>query len=245
MGNYAIPFMATIFAFGGLLLGGTVGVITKQVMEEKMYQLYAFCGGVLLGLLGLELVPDTFSEYPPIGPLLGIGIGFLLMVLVHTYFHGHNSFGREQEAFQAFLFLSLAICIHNIPTGMAFGSVLANNEELAFTFLLAIVFHHIPEGLSLMIPFLFTRSTFSSFMITILLLSSVLGIGTVLGGFVQEESNQLQGVVMGIAIGTLGYVALYEMLLKAKKQIKLLSFLTFASTGIAIVQVYIYFFMNH
>lgn len=245
MGNYAIPFMATIFAFGGLLLGGTVGMITKQVMVRKMYHLYAFCGGVLLGLLGLELVPDTFSEYSPIGPLLGIGIGFLFMVLVHNYFHGHKFIEKEQEALQAFLFLSLAICIHNIPTGMAFGSVLANNEELAFTFLLAIVFHHVPEGLSLMIPFLFTRSTFASYMGTILLLSVVLGIGTLLGGFVQGESMPLQGVVMGVAIGTLGYVAIYEMLLKAKKQIRLVSFLTFASVGTVFVQVYIHFFMDH
>jgi ZIP family zinc transporter len=245
MGNYAIPFMATLFAFGGLLLGGTVGVVTKQVMTKRMYHLYAFSGGVLFGLLGLELVPETFTEYPPIGPLLGVGIGFLLMILVHTYFHHHKSIGKEQEAFQAFLFLSLAICIHNIPTGMAFGSVLVHNEELAFTFLLAIVFHHIPEGLSLMIPFLFTRSTFSSFLGITLLLSAVLGLGTLLGGLVQGESMPLQGVVMGMAIGTLGYVALCEMLLKAKKQIKLVSFLTFALSGFVMVKAYVHIFMEH
>jgi ZIP family zinc transporter len=233
--------MATIFSFGGLLLGGTVGVITKQVMEEKMYHLYAFCGGVLVGLLCLELVPDTFSEYSPIGPLLGVGIGFLFMILVHTNFHDHKSSSREQEALHAFLFLSLAVCIHNIPTGMAFGSILANDKESAFTFLLAIVFHHIPEGLSLMILFLFTRYKFLSFIGTIFLLSIVLGVGTLVGGLVQSDSKQLQGIVMGIAIGTLGYVAIYEILLKAKHQMKLVSFLIFVLSGFVIVQVYIHF----
>lgn len=44
-----------IFSFGGLLLGGAVGIATRQLIEEKMHRLYALCGGILLGLLSLKL----------------------------------------------------------------------------------------------------------------------------------------------------------------------------------------------
>ena len=52
-----------VFSFGGLLLGGAVGVATRQLIEEKMHRLYALCGGILLGLLSLEIIPETFSSY--------------------------------------------------------------------------------------------------------------------------------------------------------------------------------------
>ena len=75
------------FSFGGLLLGGAVGVATRQLIEEKMHRLYALCGGILLGLLSLEIIPETFSSYEMIGPILGIAIGILVMSLLDNYCH--------------------------------------------------------------------------------------------------------------------------------------------------------------
>ncbi|MDH8001271.1 ZIP family metal transporter [Bacillus cereus] len=245
MGSYATPLIAIVFAFGGLLLGGAIGIITKQFMEEQTYNLYAFCGGVLFGLLCLDLIPDTFSEHSPIGPILGIVLGFLFMMLAHTYFHVHKQKGENQQALQIFLFLSLAICIHNIPTGMALGSALVHNKELGSSLLLAITIHHIPEGLALIIPFLFTKSKTVIFVITVLLLSVVLGMSTILGGFIQSEAIHLRSIIMGSAIGTLGYVAIYEMLWKAKRKMNPISFFIFTLTGLAMVQMYIKYFMGH
>ena len=45
------PNDCNIFSFGGLLLGGAVGVATRQLIEEKMHRLYALCGGILLGFI--------------------------------------------------------------------------------------------------------------------------------------------------------------------------------------------------
>ncbi|WP_416825456.1 ZIP family metal transporter [Ectobacillus polymachus] len=241
---YIIPFMVTVFSFGGLFLGGTIGIVTKQVLEEKMYSLYAFCGGVLAGILCLELIPETFSEQPPIGPVLGVGIGFLFMMLIHTLFHGNKVRDENQQALQAFGFLSLAICIHNIPTGIAIGSALTSNNEVSSSLLLAIIFHHIPEGLSLMVPFLFTQSKLAPFLVMIFLLSVVLGAGTMLGGFVQNEVKHLESVIMGSAIGMLGYIAISEMLWKAKQNMTLFSFSIFASAGLVIVKIF-EFLMHH
>ena len=45
-----IPMIVT-FSFGGLLLGGAVGIATRQLIEEKMHRLYALCGGILLAFI--------------------------------------------------------------------------------------------------------------------------------------------------------------------------------------------------
>ena len=52
-----------------------------------MHRLYALCGGILLGLLSLEIIPETFSSYEMIGPILGIAIGILIMSLLDNYCH--------------------------------------------------------------------------------------------------------------------------------------------------------------
>ncbi|MGQ0416687.1 ZIP family metal transporter, partial [Bacillus sp. HC-TM] len=166
-----IPMIVTFFSFGGLLLGGAVGVATRQLIEEKMHRLYALCGGILFGLLSLEIIPETFSSYEMIGPILGIAIGILVMGLLDNYCHHPMIHKKDQQAWQTFLFLSFAIFIHNIPSGFALGTAFINHNDSAIPFLIAIVVHHIPEGLALIIPFLFTKHKYISFLLTTLLLS--------------------------------------------------------------------------
>ena len=53
--------IVTFFSFGGLLLGGAVGVATRQLIEEKMHRLYALCGGFYLAFYPLKLFLKHFQ----------------------------------------------------------------------------------------------------------------------------------------------------------------------------------------
>ncbi|PEB50517.1 zinc uptake transporter [Bacillus pseudomycoides] len=240
-----IPMIVTFFSFGGLLLGGAVGLATRQLIEEKMHRLYALCGGILLGLLSLEIIPETFSNYKIMGPILGVFIGILIMSLLDNYFHHPMIHKKDQQAWQTFLFLSFAIFIHNLPSGFALGSAFINHNESAIPFLLAIVIHHIPEGLALIIPFLFTRHTYISFLLTILLLSIILGTGTIFGIMMDGKAIHLQGLIMGSAIGSLGYVTIHEMLWKAKKHLSVLPFLSWSISGFLLITIFTVFAGHH
>lgn len=240
-----IPMIVTFFSFGGLLLGGAVGIATRQLIEEKMHRLYALCGGILLGLLSLEIIPETFASYEIIGPILGIAIGILVMSLLDNYCHHPMIHTKDQQAWQTFLFLSFAIFIHNLPSGFALGTAFINHNDSALPFLLAIVIHHIPEGLALIIPFLFTKHKYISFLLTTLLLSLILGTGTVFGILMEGKALHLQGLIMGSAIGSLGYVTIHEMLWKAKKQLSFLTFLMWATSGFLLITVFTLFTGHH
>lgn len=101
-----------VFSFGGLLLGGAVGIATNQLIEEKMHRLYALCGGILLGLLSLEIIPETFASYEIIGPILGIAIGILVMSLLDNYCHHpmiHKKINKRGKLSFFFLLLYLFI----------------------------------------------------------------------------------------------------------------------------------------
>ncbi|MGG3523955.1 ZIP family metal transporter [Bacillus pseudomycoides] len=240
-----IPMIVTFFSFGGLLLGGAVGLATRQLIEEKMHRLYALCGGILLGLLSLEIIPETFSSYEIMGPMLGIAIGLLIMSLLDNYCHHPIIHKKDQQAWQTFLFLSFAIFIHNMPSGFALGAAFTNHNETAIPFLFAIVIHHIPEGLALIIPFLFTQHKYLSFLLTILLLSIILGTGTIFGVMMNGKAIHLQGMIMGSAIGSLGYVTIHEMLWKAKKHLALLPFLSWSMSGFLLITAFTFFTGHH
>lgn len=103
-----IPMIVTFFSFGGLLLGGAVGIATRQLIEEKMHRLYALCGGILLGLLSLEIIPETFSSFEIIGPILGIAIGILVMSLLDNYCH-HPMIHKKINKLGKLSFFSLSL----------------------------------------------------------------------------------------------------------------------------------------
>ena len=81
-----IPMIVTFFIWW-ITIRRCCWVATRQLIEEKMHRLYALCGGILLGLLSLEIIPETFSSYEMIGPILGIAIGILVMSLLDNYCH--------------------------------------------------------------------------------------------------------------------------------------------------------------
>ncbi|MBO9128815.1 ZIP family metal transporter [Bacillus sp. 165] len=244
MQQFSVPIIAVIFTFTGLLFGGTVGVLAKQILEKKMYGLYSFCGGILIGLLSLDLIPKTFSTYHIAGPLLGTGLGLLLMILVDIYFHS-SAEQKTSQGLQAFFFLALAICIHNIPTGMALGASMAAHEEAASSLLLAIIFHHVPEGLALMISFLFTPSKLISYIFTIVSLSVVLGLGVSLGELLQIKVRHLQGFILGGAVGTLSYVTVHEFLWKATQKLSFPLFVLYTAAGTILIKLYLDLFHYH
>jgi ZIP family zinc transporter len=132
-----------------------------------------------------------------------------------------------------------------MPSGFALGTAFINHNDSAIPFLLAIVIHHIPEGLALIIPFLFTKHKYISFLLTTLLLSLILGTGTVFGIMMDGKALHLQGLIMGSAIGSLGYVTIHEMLWKAKKQLSLLPFLSWSISGFLLIIVFTLFTGHH
>ncbi len=98
-----------------------------------MHRLYALCGGFLLGLLSLEIIPETFSSYEIIGPIL-YSYRRLVMSLLDNYCHHPMIHKKDQQAWQTFLFLSFAIFIHNLPSGFALGTAFINHADSAIPF---------------------------------------------------------------------------------------------------------------
>ncbi|WP_102346569.1 ZIP family metal transporter [Bacillus sp. Marseille-P3661] len=225
MDSLSLSNIMIILVFFATISGGVLGKVAVVIFEKNIDLLFIFCGGLLVGIIGFELIPHTLEHYSPIGMLIGCLVGLLLMILLDLFISSLLSkLELNGDNTRTFVFLFMAIAFHNIPTGMAVGTSMTVNAFEGTLLFAAIFLHHIPEGLTLMLTLLRAKHSMILFMLVSFLLAAVLGVGYNLGEYI-SNNIQLNSVFMGIAIVTLSYVGFYEILWKMKKRVTLLKFI--------------------
>lgn len=237
-----VPFLSTGLAFASFITGGIVGKISFLLFPQRVYQLFALCGGILVGLI-YELVTKTVEQFSEtgFGIALGGAIGICLMFILESLFH-NKKMNNKELTLQSSIILTIAIGIHNIPSGISLGAnFLKGNNDLAFSLLGVLFFHILPEGIALVMLFLLAGKSFLKFSLPALILALILGIGTLIGLLIGNESLKLNSLLLGIAIASICYVAIVEIILKAIKNLRGIQFLTHFILGFIIVSTYLSF----
>jgi zinc transporter, ZIP family len=233
-----MPIIIGLLAFSGLVIGGLFSYLFWKVNRSNIYGLHVFCGGLLIGLLLFDIIPETFHHQNSTRALIGIVLGLICMIcLEHVFPHEHDKKGIRSNTY-SFFFLVVAIFAHNIPTGFAWGSTLTTSDYEQTSLLVAIFLHHIPEGVALMIPCLFIRRGIFLYISGIVLLSSLLSMSTWLGSHIATENDYVQSVMMGLAIGGIGYITIHEMLWKVRKQMSTPVFTLYFLLGLLFIIIY-------
>lgn len=205
-------FFIMIMVFIGSVSGGLVAQMIRTTFRGNSPDLLLFCGGILAGLLMLDLIPETIHTYNSTGLLLGGALGILFMYLLHIALQSRESFKINPSTNYSLLFV--ALLFHGIPTGIALGmseqSTLWQNPSL----LLAIILHHLPEGMIMMTAVNMSKLKIRTFFLLSFFLSFSIMIPTFLGGFLHSDDGRLYTLFLGAAVGTLSYITFYEILWK-------------------------------
>jgi zinc transporter, ZIP family len=226
-----------IFIFLGTVSGGAAVTLINKVFHKDTLYLNVFCGGILAGILGFDLVPELMSIYRPIGLMAGISLGIFFMLLMDRFIH--NSSDNHIEHSETLMLLFLALLFHSIPSGLALGIDFQGEHFQDSVLLGAILIHHIPEGMVMMVSVIYSKMKVSTFWIFCLVLSLAVGINTFLGITLDIQSIKLRTIFMGIAVGTLGYVTIYELLWKGLKSHLTLKMFMAALLGIVFLRFYL------
>lgn len=235
-------FFTMGLALTSFLTGGFIGKMSLSFFPQRVYQLFALCGGILVGLI-YELIIQTVNEYneTSLGLILGGVIGICLMFFLESLFH-NKKMDKGELNLQSSLILTIAIGFHNLPAGMSLGAnFLKGNHDLAFSMLGVLFFHILPEGIALVIPFLLAGRSFIKFGGPAFILAFILGLGTFIGLTVDNESLRFNSLLMGIAIGSILYVTFFEIILKAFKKLLFTKFLFNLLLGSTIIVIYLNF----
>lgn len=226
-----------IFIFFGMVSGGVAVTIISKVFHKDTLYLNVFCGGILAGIVGFDLVPELMSHYRPLGIMAGISLGILFMLLMDRFLH--NSSLTIFEHPETIMLLFLALLFHSIPSGIALGIDFQAGHLHESVLLGAILIHHIPEGMVMMVSVLYSNMKLKSFWIFCFVLSLAVGVNTFLGIILDFQSIKLRTMFMGIAVGTLGYVTFYELLWKGIKRHLALKMILAAILGFLIIRFYL------
>ena len=206
----------SFFIFLGSILGGVAVVVVSKGLRRNYLYLNVFCGGMLAGLLGFDLIPEVISSYPPMGIFTGICLGIFFMLLMGRY--SHHTKHLQVEHLETLALLFMALLIHSIPTGIALGMNFHDSHFQDPLLLSAIIIHQVPEGMVLMVSVLYARVKIRTFWLLCLFLAIAIGVNTFIGITMHVHSLNIRTIFMGAAIGTLSYVTFYEILGKGLKR---------------------------
>ncbi len=211
------------FLFFSVSFGGGIAWLVSKLFQNSTAGLSLLCGGFLVGLLALDIIPSGLKMYKSIGIILGVLIGFLFYLVLHNLVH--PSTGQNPSVY----LLLLAILIHTIPLSMTIGSLM-ENSIVGITITASVILHHLPEGFALTTAFLSQAKKPWKLLFCFLCLSICFSLFIWIGHYVNLSTKE-QGVLMGISIGLIAATSISEFILHNIKIVPVRSFITYIIMG--------------
>lgn len=181
----------------GILTGILFSFFIKHRGRRFKGTILGFIGGLMLAIVTFDLLPESYDQ----GSI---------------YIAASNS--QNHRFLKAAIFMAIGIGIHNIPSGIALGSLLSTSATKAFHLTAVLIIHGIPEGLAVGI---FLRESNASLFTLIFIFISILtslpmGFGSLLGGIIGKVSPAVISVSLAFAGGMILYIICRETLPNAR-----------------------------
>ncbi|MFD1040275.1 ZIP family metal transporter [Virgibacillus byunsanensis] len=223
----------------GIGVGGGLAWILNKIQRGYGY-IYSLCAGLIMGLLFLEMMPDSIKLGGWVVFVLGIGTGLLLFMYVHQLLGSINTINNSNKRnmfIRSGLLLTISIMIHNFPVGIAFGSTIGT--EMGNSMLITLVLHNIPEGIIIFTPLFLAGFGLVTWILFTTITATPIAVGAWLGQYVKISSPQVLAFMINIAIYIIFMVAIKEILWEALKRISPTRCFTIGGFGFAIIFVYL------
>lgn len=211
------------FLFFSVSIGGTIAWVFSKLFQHTTQGLSLLCGGFLVGLLVLDIIPSSFQVYKSFGIILGILIGYLIFQLLSSLFHPTNQQNPSVSL------LAIAMVIHTVPISLAIGNLLGNSA-LSITMTASIILHHLPEGFALTTASLSQNGKLWKLFIYFIGFSMFFILFILVGQY-WNLTIKAQGVLMGLSIGLIGTASISEFILHHVRAVTLKSFMTYILLG--------------
>lgn len=221
-----MPLSAMIlggFLFMSVSVGGAFAWIVSKLFQQTTHGLSLLCGGFLIGLLALDIIPSAFKVYPPFGILLGVLIGYLLFHVLRNLTHPTNA------QTPSLYLLAIAMVLHTIPLSMTIGNLLGDST-LGITITTSTILHHLPEGFALTTALLSQGKQLWSLLLIFISLSMCFSIFIWIGHYA-NFTDKTQGILMGVSIGLIAMTSISEFILHNQRTMPMRSFLTYILMG--------------
>lgn len=171
----------------GTTLGGLLVVALGRPGRRVLGTLLGTAGGVMIGIVIVDLIPSSLANGTPAACALGFLAGLFIMATleycvpppaVNLWARGE----RRQTYLRMGYLIAAGIALHNLPEGLAIGAGFASNQTLGLTVALAIGLHDVPEGMGVAAPLKLGGISAA----TIIWLTSLAGLCTPVGALIGQ-----------------------------------------------------------
>lgn len=218
------PILAAFTAGMATALGAIPIYFKKEFSKKVLNMGLGFSAGIMLVasfvsliLPGIEQAENVYSStiaFPTI--LFGILSGYLFIIVVHEILpHEHifkNKDMNHGQNLSRINLLVLAICIHNIPEGLAVGVGFGtDNLSAGLTLAFAIAIQNMPEGLVVALGLLSEGTSKNKAFVMAMLSGLVEPVAAIFGYLSASFSIYSLPVALGFAGGTMLFVICQEI----------------------------------
>ncbi|MCL2321132.1 MAG: ZIP family metal transporter [Oscillospiraceae bacterium] len=203
---------AMITSLFGTIIGAIIALAFRKQANDFIALTLGFSGGVVLGIVFLDLVPEVLKARGVIFLSFYFIVGVIIFVairLLMTY--------SKSDVARVSLMTAIAIMLHNFPEGIIMGIGFSSASVIGFEMAIMIIIHDIPEGIALVSTMMIedrVKSKLKTMLYVFLTeLPTAIGllIGLASGGFGENFIN----MNFALAAGIMSYVCIVEMIPEA------------------------------
>ncbi|WP_232843483.1 ZIP family metal transporter [Sporosarcina beigongshangi] len=211
------------FLFISVSVGGIFAWIVSKLFQQTTQGLSLLCGGFLVGLLILDIIPTALQMYQSFGIVHGALIGYLLFQVLHQLSH------PTTVQTPSIYLLTIALLLHTIPLSVTIGNALGDST-FGITITASTILHHLPEGFALTTALLSQGKQLWCLLLVFISLSLCFSLFIWLGHYI-NLTNHAQAILLGISISLLATTSLSEFILQHRRALPIDSFLIYILMG--------------
>ena len=218
------------FLLGIFIILGALIVFYTDNSEKFIEFSISLAAGVILMLIGIDLIPEMLEVVPYKGwfkyfaIISGIAFGFVILLVLDKFIPDHEDDEKTDEddhknLEHIGLMSTIALILHNIVDGMAIYILATSDIKAAFITCIGIVLHNIPMGMVIASAFYQQNESKKKTFIILGLVS----LSTFVGGLSMFLFNLgkyvdiLEAISITLTIGMLLFILIRELLPKMKK----------------------------
>lgn len=171
--------------------------------------------GILLAVVFFELIPETLREAGERGSI-AIVVGFLgfylLSHLLHTYHHHGVTECDECERASSAQLILVGDGVHNIADGIVIASAFLVDPAVGIAATIGIGLHEVPQEIAEFSILVRAGYTKIQAALRNLISASSIVVGVLLTFLVVEYTENVLGIIIGLAAGNLLYIGATDLL---------------------------------
>lgn len=200
---------------------------------------FGFSSGIMLYLSYFSMLPTAVKYGGLVSVFMGILCAVLMMGLFLRIPGGKNPTGcTNLHLDRVGFYFILAVIAHHIPEGIAIGVGYEAEHHMGILLVVALAIHNLPEGMALAMPLISAGRSPLYVMAWSLICGMTLPLGTWLGIAWLNHSLFVMSISLSFAAGTMIWIIIREVFPQAYRFHRFFSWFGFIMGGIVIYMVH-------